>query len=183
MKRGFFCALLASVLGLPAQAALENGTPAPMFTTQASLGGKEFTFTLADALKSGPVVLYFYPKAFTSGCTVEAHDFAEAVDEFKALGASVIGISNDNIATLNKFSVSECQSKFPVGADAGGKIIKTYDAALLFSYANRTSYVIAPAQGTEGAKVIYSYTALAPDKHVANTLAAVKKWRAAQAKG
>ncbi len=175
MKRGFLYALLAGILGLPAEAALKDGALAPMFTTQASLGGKEFTFTLADALKSGPVVLYFYPKAFTSGCTVEAHDFAAATDEFKALGASVIGISNDDIATLNKFSVSECQSKFPVGADKDGKIIKSYDAALLFSYANRTSYVITP-----DGKVIYSYTALAPDKHVANTMAAVKKWRAAQ---
>ncbi len=183
MKRGFLYALLASVLGLPAQAALESGAAAPMFTTQASLGGKEFTFSLADALKDGPVVLYFYPKAFTSGCTVEAHEFAEAMDDFKALGATVIGISNDDIQTLNKFSVSECQSKFPVGADAGGKIIKSYDAALLFSYANRTSYVIAPSQSAEGGKVIYSYTALDPSLHVANTMAAVKKWRDAQAKG
>ena len=178
MKRGFLYALFASVLGLPAQTALESGATAPMFTTQASLGGREFTFSLADALKDGPVVLYFYPKAFTAGCTVEAHEFAEAVDEFKSLGATVIGISNDDIKTLNKFSVSECQSKFPVGADAGGKIIKSYDAALLFSYANRTSYVIAP-----DGKVIYSYTALAPDQHVANTMAAVKKWRDSQAKG
>jgi thioredoxin-dependent peroxiredoxin len=178
MKRGFLYALLASVLGLPAEAALESGTTAPMFTTQASLGGKEFTFSLADALKNGPVVLYFYPKAFTSGCTVEAHEFAEAMDDFKSLGATVIGISNDDIKTLNKFSVSECQSKFPVGADEGGKVIRSYDAALLFSYANRMSYVIAP-----DGKVIYSYTALDPSQHVANTMAAVKAWRANQTKG
>ena len=172
MKRGFLYALLAGILGLPAEAALKDGALAPMFTTQASLGGKEFTFTLADALKSGPVVLYFYPKAFTSGCTVEAHDFAAATDEFKALGASVIGISNDDIATLNKFSVSECQSKFPVAADTDHAIMKAYDAVLFMTwYADRTSYVIAP-----DGKIIYRYSALNPAKHVANTMAAVKAW-------
>ena len=176
MKRCVFSVLVASVLGLPAQASLNDGASAPLFTTQASLGGKEFTFSLADALKAGPVVLYFYPKAFTKGCTVEAHAFAEATEDFKTLGASVIGISNDDIKTLNQFSVSECQSKFPVGADDDGKIIKSYDAALLFSYANRTSYVIAPSEEAGGGKIIYSYTALDPNKHVANTLAAVKKW-------
>ncbi len=176
MSRKWLYALISGLLALPAQAALKNGASAPMFTTQASLGGKEFTFSLADALKSGPVVLYFYPKAFTSGCTIEAHMFAEATDEFKALGATVIGISKDKIETLNKFSVSECQSKFPVGAD-DGKIIKSYDATLLFSYANRTSFVIAP-DGT----VIYSYTAMDPDQHVTNTLNAVKTWRTSQGK-
>jgi thioredoxin-dependent peroxiredoxin len=176
MNRKWLYALISGLLAVPAQAALKSGAPAPMFTTKASLGGKEFRFSLAEALKNGPVVLYFYPKAFTSGCTIEAHLFAEAADQFKALGASVIGISKDNIDTLNKFSVSECQSKFPVGAD-DGKIIKSYDAALLFSYANRTSFVIAP-DGT----VIYSYTAMDPDQHVANTLAAIKTWRAGHGK-
>jgi peroxiredoxin Q/BCP len=177
MKR-FLYLVLATLFAVPASAALKNGAAAPAFTTQASLGGKEFTFSLTDALKSGPVVVYFYPKAFTSGCTVEAHMFAEAMDDFKALGASVIGISKDNIETLNRFSVEACQNKFPVGAD-DGKIIKSYDAALLFSYANRTSFVIAP-DGNGGGNIIYSYTALSPDDHVANTMDAVKKWRAAQ---
>lgn len=175
MKR-FVYAVLATLFAVPASAALKNGASAPPFSTQASLGGKEFTFSLAAALKTGPVVLYFYPKAFTSGCTVEAHMFAEAMDAFNALGASVIGISKDNIETLNRFSVEVCQNKFPVGAD-DGKIIKSYDAALLFSYANRTSFVIAPE---DGGKIIYSYTALDPEKHVANTMEAVKKWRASQ---
>ena len=175
MKR-FVYAVLATLFAVPASAALKNGASAPPFSTQASLGGKEFTFSLAAALKTGPVVLYFYPKAFTSGCTVEAHMFAEAMDAFNALGASVIGISKDNIETLNRFSVEACQNKFPVGAD-DGKIIKSYDAALLFSYANRTSFVIAPE---DGGTIIYSYTALDPEKHVANTMEAVKKWRASQ---
>src|SRR5271169_2579933 len=90
------------------QAALTVGDSAPEFTAQAAIGGNEFTFALADALKKGPVVLYFYPKAFTKGCTVEAHNFSDATDRFKALGATVVGISNDDIETLKKFSVLEC---------------------------------------------------------------------------
>ncbi len=172
MKRKFLYALIAALFAVPAEAALKNGATAPTFTTQASLGGKEFTFSLAEALKNGPVVLYFYPKAFTNGCTVEAHMFAEAMDDFNVLGATVIGISKDKIETLNKFSVEACQNKFPVGAD-DGKIIKAYDANLLFSYANRTSFVIAP-----DGNILYSYTAMDPDQHVANTMDAVKKWRA-----
>ena len=166
--------LLMSALSFPALAALNVGDPAPDFSTQASLGGKEFTYSLSEALKAGPVVLYFYPAAFTKGCTVEAHDFAEAMPEFKALGASVVGVSNDSIETLNKFSVSECQSKFPVASDRSQRIMKSYDAVLLWktSYANRVSYVIS----TDG-KVAYSYTSLDPGRHVANTLAAVRKLR------
>src|SRR5262245_62353928 len=95
-----------------AMAALPNGATAPVFTTQASLAGKPFSFSLAEALKQGPVVLYFYPAAFTKGCTLEAHDFAEATDKFKSLGATVIGVSHDTIDTLNKFSVSECRNQF-----------------------------------------------------------------------
>jgi len=151
---------------------LKPGAVAPNFTTQATLAGKPFTFALADALKSGPVVLYFYPAAFTKGCTIEAHDFAEATDKFKSLGATVIGISHDSIETLNKFSVSECRNKFAVASDADKKISKAYDATLLMlPYSSRTSYVISP----EG-KIIYAYSALDPDKHVENTLAAVTQW-------
>jgi peroxiredoxin Q/BCP len=175
MKRGLIYALIAGIFAWPAEAALKNGTPAPQFTTQASLAGQEFTFSLTDALKNGPVVLFFYPKAFTRGCTVEAHNFAEASDQFKALGATVLGVSNDNIKTLNKFSVEACQNKVAVAADESGKIIKAYDAALLFSYAKRISFVIAP-----DGSIIYSYTALDPDLHVTNTMDAVKKWRASQ---
>jgi peroxiredoxin len=164
-------ALLMSTLTPPAFAALEVGDPAPDFTTQASLGGKEFTFRLSEALKSGPVVVYFYPAAFTQGCTVEAHNFAEAMPKYQALGASVIGVSTDDIATLNKFSVSECRGKFPVASDADHAIMKAYDAVLLWktNYANRISYVVSP----EG-RIAYRYSAMNPDKHVENTLAAVK---------
>lgn len=171
MKR--LLAVLVSAFTPSAFAALEVGDVAPDFTTQASLGGKEFTYRLSDALKQGPVVLYFYPAAFTTGCTVEAHNFAEAVPKYKALGATVIGVSTDNIETLNKFSVSECRSQFPVASDASHAIMKAYDAVLLWktSYANRVSYVITP-----DGKIAYRYSAMNPDKHVENTLAAVNAW-------
>jgi peroxiredoxin len=171
-------AALLMVAAAPAWAAIAVGTKAPDFTAPASLAGKEFQFTLSDALKTGPVVLYFYPAAFTSGCTVEAHAFAEATDKFKALGATVIGVSHDDIATLDKFSVSECRSKFAVAADPDLKIAKSYDAKLpLLGYAERTSFVI----GQDGV-VSYVYSALSPDKHVANTLAAVQALKDKQAK-
>ena len=176
MKRMFWCALaLAGLAAAPAQAALAVGAVATDFTAQASLGGKEFTFSLADALKKGPVVLYFYPAAFTSGCTVEAHEFAEATDKFAALGATVIGVSHDKIDVLDKFSVSECRSKFAVAADPDQKVIKAYDAVLKQKpeYADRTSYVIAPDH-----TILLSYTDLNPEKHVDLTMDAVKKWRA-----
>lgn len=176
MKR-LMALLLAAGFAGAAPAALKPGAAAPDFTTQATLAGKPFQFSLADALKKGPVVLYFYPAAFTSGCTVEAHEFAEATSQFESLGATVIGVSHDDIDTLNKFSVSECRNKFAVAADPDQHIMKEYDAVLMLkpSLSNRTSYVITP-----DGKVIYSYSALNPNKHVANTLAAVKQWAAAQ---
>src|ERR1700733_2181851 len=179
MRRLIILGLGGCLLASPLYAALKPGAQAPAFTTSATLAGKPFTFSLADALNSGPVVLYFYPAAFTKGCTVEAHDFAEATDQFKALGATVIGVSRDSIDTLNKFSVSECRNKFAVASDADHKISKSYDAVLLMtSYSSRTSYVIAP-----DGKIIYAYSALNPDKHVENTMAAVEKWRADQKQG
>ncbi len=176
MKRCIALGLASCVLLSPAYASLQPGLQAPDFTTQATLAGKPFMFALSEALKSGPVVLYFYPAAFTHGCTIEAHEFAEATEKFKALGATVIGVSHDSIDTLNKFSVSECRNKFAVASDADHKIAKAYDATLLMtSYSNRTSYVIAPT-----GKILYAYTALNPDKHVENTLAAVTQWNAEQ---
>ena len=173
MRRPFLFALVGTLASSLAFAALPEGSKAPDFTTQASLGGKPFTFALGDALKKGPVVLYFYPAAFTPGCTKEAHDFAEATDKFKALGATVIGVSYDNVETLNKFSVSECRNKFAVASDSDQKIMKAYDAVLTGKpeLANRTSYVISPS-----GEVLYSYTDLKPDHHVQNTMAAVQKW-------
>ena len=179
MRRLISLAFGSFVLASPLYAALKPGAQAPTFTTAATLAGKPFTFSLAEALKNGPVVLYFYPAAFTKGCTVEAHNFAEATEQFKAMGATVIGVSHDSIDTLNKFSVSECRNKFAVASDADKKISTAYDANLFItSYPNRTSYVIAP-NGT----IIYEYTALNPDKHVENTMAAVAKWQAEHKKG
>ena len=183
MKRKLIPMTLAAVLSvgfamhsLTASATLKPGDAAPPFTAQASLGGKTYAYSLADELKKGPVVVYFYPAAFTQGCTIEAHEFAEAVDEYKKYGATVIGVSHDNIDTLTKFSVSECRSKFPVAADPDAKVIGAYDAGMPMhnSMANRVSYVIAP-----DGKIIYEYTSLSPEKHVENTLKAVKDWAAA----
>ena len=175
MKKMIALWLMAASVAMPAHAALNIGGMAPNFVTQASLGGKVFTYSLADALKKGPVVLYFYPAAFTPGCTIEAHDFADAIEKYQALGATVIGVSHDDIEKLNRFSVSECRSKFPVAADPDQSIMKSYDAILAAKpeYANRTSYVIAP-----GGEIIYTYTAMQPDKHVENTLDALRKWAA-----
>ncbi len=171
-------AVVLLAIALPVFAALKTGERAPDFTAQATLGGKEFQFSLAEALKKGPVVLYFYPAAFTSGCTIEAHKFAEATDDFAKLGATVIGVSKDDIETLHKFSVSECRSKFAVAADPGLKIAKSYDAKIpVLAYADRTSFVIIP-----GGTIQYVYSAMSPDKHVSNALAAVQEWKAAQSK-
>jgi len=175
-KQSVLYILLALMLAAsPAQAALNPGDKAPDFTTEASLGGKPFTFTLAEALKQGPVVLYFYPAAFTHGCTIEAHDFAEATYDFKLQGATVIGVSHDTIETLNKFSVSECRSKFAVASDPDGNIIKAYDAVMISKpeLADRTSYVITPDH-----KILYAYSSLDPDQHVANTMQALQDWNA-----
>ena len=174
MKRLMILAMGSGLLTSPLYAALAPGVTAPYFSTQATLAGKPFAFSLADALKKGPVVLYFYPAAFTPGCTIEAHEFAEATDKFKAMGATVIGISHDDIDKLNKFSVSECRNKFAVASDGDQKITKAYDAVLAAKpeYANRTSYVIAP-----DGKIIYEFTAMSPEKHVENTMAAVQKWK------
>ncbi|HEY1653490.1 MAG TPA: peroxiredoxin [Candidatus Tumulicola sp.] len=173
--RRFLTAIVLTTLALtvPALAALSVGAKAPDFTLQATQGGNVFSFDLADALKKGPVVLYFYPAAFTAGCTIEAHEFADAIDQYKALGATVIGVSHDPLDKLQKFSVSECRSKFAVAADTDQTVEKAYDSVLAQhpQYANRTSYVIAP-NGT----IVYTYTSLDPSLHVENTLGALKTW-------
>jgi peroxiredoxin len=174
MKMRLLPGLAALVLcTAPATAALTVGASAPTFSTQASLAGKAMPFDLTAALKKGPVVLYFYPAAFTKGCTIEAHDFAEATDGFKALGATVVGVSADPIDKLNKFSVTECRNKFAV-ASATPQIISDYDVKLATtSLANRTSYVIAP-----DGKIIFAYSAMDPAGHVEKTMDAVKQWKA-----
>ena len=115
-------------LAAPASAALAVGATAPVFTTQSALAGKAQPFDMAAALKEGPVVLYFFPKAFSQGCTVEAHAFAEATPQFAASGARVVGISHDDIATLQKFSTEACRDQFVVASDPAAKTIQAYDA-------------------------------------------------------
>ena len=173
--------MFRSILGLSlllmsssAPAALAPGATAPNFTTQGALAGKPFQFKLAQALKKGPVVLYFFPAAFTSGCTVEAHEFAEATPEFNKLGATVIGMSADPIDKLQKFSVEACRNKFAV-ATATPAVISGYDVALQVKpgLTNRTSYVIAP-----NGRIVYAHSAMAVQGHVSGTMDAVKKWKA-----
>ncbi|HEX7689070.1 MAG TPA: peroxiredoxin [Burkholderiaceae bacterium] len=175
LRLPFLLAAVVATLAGAAHAALKPGDVAPDFTTRAALGGKAMDFKLADALKKGPVVLYFFPKSFTQGCTAEAHLFAEATDRFAALGATVVGISHDDIATQVKFSQEACRNKFAVGADPDSRIIKAYDAKLaMLPMSDRISYVIAP-----DGKVIYEYQSLDPQNHVANTMKAVQDWKAA----
>jgi len=171
IMKGFLAtALLLGVVATPAFAAMKPGDKAPDFTAKATVGGDEFNFSLADALKKGPVVLYFFPKAFTKGCTAEAHEFAEATEQFKAAGATLIGMSADDIGTLHKFSTQECSSKFPVAADPDLKVIKSFDSVMEGkNISDRTSFVI-KQDGT----VAYVYSDRNPDKHVENTLTAVK---------
>ncbi|HTK35695.1 MAG TPA: peroxiredoxin [Caulobacteraceae bacterium] len=175
-------ALLAGVvvslaLAAPAFAALKAGAVAPDFTTKAALGGQEMTFSLKDALKKGPVVLYFFPAAFTPGCTAEAHAFAEATDDFKKQGATLIGVTAGNIDRVAEFSKVECRDKFAVAADPGRKISDLYDSKLAPKpeWSDRTSYVI----GKDG-KIAYAYTDQNPADHVKNTMAAVMALKGAK---
>ena len=154
---------------------LERGAPAPEFSLQAATGGDVATVDLKAALAKGPVVLYFFPKSFTTGCTIEAHLFSEHIGDFKKLGATVIGVSGDDIETQKKFSTQECRSAFMVASDPGLKVAKQYDAQLADKYANRTSYVIAQ-DGT----IAYAYTDLDASKHVDNTIRALKSLAAAR---
>ena len=156
-----------------AHAALPVGAKAPDFATRGAIAGKLFDLRLSDALKKGPVVLYFFPAAFTPGCTAEAHEFAEATDDFKKAGATVIGMSADPVDKLAKFSTEECRDKFAV-ASAGPKIIADYQVALKMkpSISDRTSYVIAKT-----GKIAYVHSALDYKDHVKNTLAAVKSMK------
>ena len=173
----FIVAVCLALVTTTAKAALKPGDAAPDFTIQAALGGKDFEFSLADALKKGPVVLYFYPKSFTSVCTLEAHEFAEAMEQFAAMGASVIGVSSDKIETQREFSTKECRDKFPVGADPDFKVIKAYDATFSVPvagpmFANRISYVISP-----DGKVLSALSNSGAEKHITNALTVVKQWR------
>ncbi len=173
MRKLAFAAALTLGLSVPASADLPEGAKAPLFSTQAALAGKEYGFNLRSALAKGPVVLYFYPKAFIKGCTLEANAFAEAMPEFKALGASVVGMSNDDIETLKRFSVEECRDAFAVGV-ASRKIIDAYDVALVrdgkdTGVTSRTSYVI-----SQSGEIVMVHSDMDYRDHVRMTLQAVR---------
>ena len=160
----------AAIVATPATAALKVGTKAPDFITTGAVGGKEFKLHLAEQVKKGPVVLYFFPKAFTSGCTAEAHAFSESIGDFKKAGAQVIGMSGDDLKTLHDFSTKECRSAFPV-ATATPEIQKEYDVAWAEhpGITTRTSYVI-----DRTGKIVMVHDDLDFSQHVAKTLAAVR---------
>lgn len=166
-------ALLALAMPASLQAELPVGARAPNFATQAALGGKVMGFNLRAALRRGPVVLYFYPKAFTQGCTLETRAFAEAHDDFSAAGATVIGMSADDLPTLQRFSTEACRSKFAVGV-ATPEIIRAYDVALKSErlpagLTSRTSYVIA-----QNGRIRMVHSNLDYRDHVRLTLEAVR---------
>ena len=165
---------IAATFALPASAALKVGDAAPDFTVPAYLAGKPFTYTLTDALKKGPVVVYFFPAAHTSGCNVEAHLFSQAIDRFRAQHVSVIGVTAGNTDQLADFSkeTEHCSGKFPVAADPDTAVAKRYDAILdkKPEWSNRTSYLIAPT-----GKVAAVYSDLDPKQHVQQMLDAAKK--------
>ena len=170
MRKLIFALAAASLFATPATAALKVGQKAPDFTTTGAVGGKEFKLHLADQLKKGPVVLYFFPKAFTSGCTAEAHAFSDAIGDFRKAGAQVIGMSADNLPILQKFSVEHCRSAFPV-ATATSATQKAYDVAWAEhpGLTTRTSYVI-----DRGGRIVMVHDDLDFSQHVAKTLAAVR---------
>ena len=171
--RMLFGLIVAITAATPAVAALPVGAKAPNFVTTGAMAGKPFQLNLKRELRKGPVVLYFYPKAFTKGCTLEARAFSEASGEFRKAGARVIGMSADDLPTLKRFSVEECRNAFPV-ATATAATIKAYDVAMpvvgkLTTMSNRTSYVI-----DRNGRVAFVHSDLNWSGHVGKTLAAVK---------
>ena len=182
IKSTFGTLAAAAILGLTlpvtsAFAALQVGEQAPDFQLNAALAGKATTFSLQQALKKGPVVLYFFPAAFSAGCTLEAHDFAEATADFTKQGATVIGVTAGNTDQIAKFSQLECRDKFTVAADPGAKVAAEYKNTMEMkgkTLSDRTSYVIAP-----DGKILLSYTDKNPDAHIQKALDAVKKYRQA----
>ena len=187
MKRLLFGTLLLSVAALPAMAALQKGDSAPQFTAQASLAGKTFTFSLKQALMKGPVVVYFYPSAYTGGCDIEAHTFAQDSEKFATAGATIIGVSLDSIQRLNDFSADPkyCAGKFPTASDAGGAISKSYaidvhqgppglkdvrGVEIGHGFADRTTFVI-----SRDGKIVTVISKVTPAEHVAKALEIVQQ--------
>ena len=168
MKRLLTTLLLAGAIALPAIGALKSSTTAPDFTAKASLAGKAFEFSLADALKKGPVVVYFYPSAYTGGCNVEAHTFAVNKARFVAAGATIIGVSQDSIARLNDFSADPdyCAGEFPVASDPDGTIAKSFDL--------KATALKTPMKDSRGNPIDHAFTerttfVIAPDSHIVKT--------------
>jgi thioredoxin-dependent peroxiredoxin len=187
MKRMLLGVLLSTVIALPALAALKEGDTAPDFKTQASLAGKSFNFSLKDALKKGPVVVYFYPAAYTGGCNIQAHTFAVNSDKFTAAGATIIGVSLDSIQRLNDFSSDPqyCAGKFPTASDADGSISRSYQLQVSdahaglkntrgeeigHGFAERTTFVVTP-----DGKIVATIGGLAPADNVEKALAEVQR--------
>jgi thioredoxin-dependent peroxiredoxin len=191
VKKSLRRTLVVTMLGLPALAALNTGDRAPDFSAKASLAGKEFNFSLQDALKKGPAVVYFYPSAYTKGCDLEAHTFAEQKDKFDAAGTTIIGVSADSIARLDQFSADPdyCAGKFPVASDADGKIAASYNLTtsaaragmkdvrgteIGHGFIERVTFVIGKDH-----KVIATLSSttdkLSPDQHVTKALEIVQK--------
>jgi thioredoxin-dependent peroxiredoxin len=176
MKRAGF-SLLLIVAAVPAFAALKQGDTAPQFKTQASLAGKEFTFSLADALRKGPVVVYFYPSAYTSGCNVQAHEFAVNYEKFSAAGASIVGVSLDNIARLNQFSADPeyCAGKLPVASDEKGDIARSYDLKIISEYNGQSLITMKDTRGVEIGHAAAERTTfiVTPDGKIAATIGGI----------
>jgi thioredoxin-dependent peroxiredoxin len=189
MKKQLVIGLMAALCATPAFAALKPGDMAPDFTAAGSLGGKDFNFHLKDALKKGPVVVYFYPSAYTGGCDLEAHTFAEQADKFAAAKATIIGVSADDLGRLKQFSADPqfCAGKFPIASDADTKIAQSYNLTVTpprecakdvnkvdinHAFIERVTYVI----GKDG-KIIATLSSkedkLSPDQHVEKSLALV----------
>jgi peroxiredoxin len=183
--------IFSSALALPAMAALKTGTSAPDFSAPASVAGKDYKFSLEDALKKGPVVVYFYPSAYTGGCNIEAHTFAINMDKFAAAGTSVVGVSHDSIARLNDYSADPeyCAGKFPVASDPDGAIAKSFDLKVMdkqagakdtrgkdidHAFTERTTFVIAPDR-----RIVAVFSSaddkISPADHVTKSLEAVKE--------
>jgi thioredoxin-dependent peroxiredoxin len=191
MKKLFLVLAISVLISLPVLAALKVGDKAPDFTLRASIAGKEFTFSLQDALKKGPVVVYFYPSAYTKGCDLEAHTFAQMKDKFDAAGATIIGVSADSIQRLDQFSADPdyCAGKFPVASDANREIAASYNlattavkpgqtdvrgTAIDHDFIERATFVIGKDH-----KIIATLSSkednLSPDGHVEKSLAIVQQ--------
>jgi|SRR6185437_1209280 len=187
MRKRLLACVLASVITLPALAALKEGDRAPEFKAQASFAGKAFDYSLKNALKKGPVVVYFYPSAYTNGCNIQAHTFAVNSDKFKAAGASIIGVSLDSIKRLNDFSADPnyCAGKFPTASDADGKIAKSFELKVMdgkpglkdtrgveidHGFAERTTFIVKP-----DGKIAATIGGMAPAENVDKALAAVQQ--------